>query len=66
MVGLEWASYLVMRRTHASLMHELKVDPKISADLMGHAVGVNPDVYTQTSIEARMEASEFLGSALVN
>ena len=47
-------------------MRDLKVDPKVVADLMGHDIGVNLNVYTQTSIEARMEAAETLGSALVN
>src|SRR5205823_3822398 len=28
-VGLEWVDFQVMRRTHASLMRELGVDPKI-------------------------------------
>ena len=47
-------------------MHQLKIDPKVVADLMGHDVNVNLNVYTQTSIEARLESAETLGSALVN
>ena len=31
-VGLDWANFQVMRRTHATLGHELGIDPKISAD----------------------------------
>jgi hypothetical protein len=31
------------------MMRELKVDPKIAADLMGHDIGVNLNVDTQTS-----------------
>jgi len=31
-VGLEWVNFQVMRSTHASLMRELKVDPKVVAD----------------------------------
>jgi integrase len=50
-VGLEWVDFQVMRRTHASLMRELGVDPKTVADQMGHDVNVNLNVYTQTSIE---------------
>ena len=30
-VDLEWVNFQVMRRTHASFMRELKVDPKIVA-----------------------------------
>jgi hypothetical protein len=52
--------YQVMRRTHSSLMRELGVDPKIVADGIGHDVNVNLNVYTQTSIEGRLEAVQTL------
>ena len=65
-LGLDWVNFQVMRRTHASLMGDLKVDPKIVADLMGHDVDVNLNVYAQTSMESRLKAVETLGSALVN
>jgi len=55
-----------MRRTHSSLMRELGVDPKIVADQQGHTLDVNLNVYTETSLESRIEAVETLGSALVN
>jgi integrase len=51
-VGLEWVDFQVMRRTHSSLMHELRLDPKIVADMMGHDVNVNLNHYTQTSLES--------------
>ncbi len=44
-VGLEWVNFQVMRRTHSSLMRELKVDPKTVADQLGHSVDVNLNVY---------------------
>ena len=31
-VGLGWVNFQVMRRTHASLGHHAKVDPKVAAD----------------------------------
>ncbi len=65
-VGLEWVDYQVMRRTHSSLMRELGVDPKVVADHMGHDVSVNLNVYTQTSLDSRMEAVQTLESAFVN
>jgi integrase len=65
-VKLEWVDFQAMRRTHSSLMRELGVDPKIVADSMGHDVNVNLNVYTQTSIETKLEAVEVLGSAFVN
>jgi integrase len=64
--GLEWVSFQVMRRTHSSLMRELGVDPKVVADLMGHDVDVNLNVYTQTSLDTRLQAVQTLESAFVN
>ena len=63
-VGLEWVNFQVMRRTHASLMRELKVDPKIVADQLGHSVDVNLNVYTKTALGLRKEAVNTLESAL--
>jgi hypothetical protein len=42
-VGLEWANFQVMRRTHASLLNELTGDPKLVADQLGQSVDVNPE-----------------------
>ena len=55
-IGLGWVNFQVMRRTHASLMRELGVDPKIVADQLGHSVDVNLNVYSQTAIGVRREA----------
>jgi hypothetical protein len=30
--GLAWATFQVMRRTHATLMRQMKADPKLVAD----------------------------------
>lgn len=65
-VGLEWANFQVLRRTHASLGHEAKVDPKTAADQRGHGIGVALDVYTQSSIEARRAAAEMLENAVLS
>jgi integrase len=65
-VSLAWVDYRVMRRTHASLMNEKGVDPKLVADQQGHTVDVNQNVYTQTSLKSRIEAVEKLESAFVN
>ena len=64
--GFGWVDFHVMRRTHSSLMRELGVDPKIVADQQGHTLDVNLNVYTETSIESRIEAVEKLESAFVN
>ena len=56
----------VLRRTHSSLMREKNVDPKVVADQLGHTLDVNLNVYTQTSLERKIEAVETLESSLVN
>ena len=63
-VSFEWANFQVMRRTHASLMRELKVDPKVVADQLGHSVDVNLNDYTQTGLGQRTDALNTLESAL--
>lgn len=65
-IGLEWANFQVLRRTHASLGHEAKVDPKTAADQRGHGIGVALDVYTQSSIEARRAAAEMLEQSVLS
>src|SRR5208282_5051061 len=65
-VGLGWANFQVLRRTHASLGHDIKVDPKVAADQRGHGIGVALDVYTQSSIEARRAAAEMLENSILS
>jgi integrase len=55
-VGLEWANFLIMRRTHATLMKVLGVDGKLVADQLGHTLDVNQNVYTQSPVELRQAA----------
>lgn len=50
-VGLGWANFQVMRRTHSSLMKQLGVDPKLVADQLGHTLDVNQNVYTESPVE---------------
>jgi integrase len=63
-VGLEWANFQVMRRTHSSLMNELMVDPKLVADQLGHTVHVNQNVYTKAALHRRQKAVKLLDEAL--
>jgi integrase len=53
-VGLGWANFQVMRRTHSSLMKQLGVDPKLVADQLGHTLDVNLNVYTRSPVESRL------------
>ena len=63
-VGLAWANFQVMRRTHSSLLKELDVDPHVRAEQMGHTIDVNENVYTVTSIRRRKEAVNALEKAI--
>jgi len=63
-VGLAWANFLVMRRTHASLMKALGVDGKLVADQLGHSLDVSQNVYTQSPVELRQAAVNQLEKTL--
>lgn len=63
-VGLEWANFQVMRRTHATLLYELDVDPQIRSEQMGHTVDVNQNQYTRASLERRRSAVNLLEKAV--
>ena len=63
-VGLGWANFLVMRRTHATLMRALGVDGKLVADQLGHSLDVNQNVYTQSPVETRLAAVNQLEKSL--
>ena len=47
-VGLEWATFQVLRRTNASLSRKAKIDDKVSADQRGHGLGVSMEVYSHS------------------
>lgn len=64
-VKLAWATFQVLRRTHASLGHDLGIDPKVAADQRGHGIGVAIDVYTRAALSRRAEAAEKLENALL-
>ena len=64
-VGLEWANFQVMRRTHSTLMKQLKADPKLVADQLGHTLDVNLNVYTQSPVASRQVIVNQLEQSLV-
>ena len=64
-VGLGWVNFLVLRKTHSTLMHHRGVDPKVVADQQGHTVDVNLNVYSTTSLEERKKAVDGLDAAIV-
>jgi integrase len=55
-IGLEWATFQVLRSTNATLSHKYKVDAKVSADQRGHGLGVSMDVYTKSTRQQKREA----------
>jgi hypothetical protein len=63
-VGLEWATFQVMRRTNSSLMQKSNVDPKVGADQRRHGIGVSLDVYTRSDREEKRAAVNTLEAAL--
>lgn len=63
--GLEWVDFQVMRATHASIGHRLKLDPKVTADQRGHGVGVAIEEYTKTSVEDRASAAKKLEDSVL-
>lgn len=65
-VGLGWVNFQVLRRTHASLGHDAKVDPKVSADQRGHGIGVAIDVYTKSTMKARASAAKRIENSVVS
>lgn len=63
-VGLAWANFQVMRRTHSSLLKELDIDPETRAAQMGHTVCVNENTYTISALRARRDAVNRLEAAV--
>jgi integrase len=54
-IGLEWATFQVLRSTNASLGEKAKVSAKASADQRGHGIGVSLDVYTKADSNQKRE-----------
>jgi integrase len=63
-MGLEWATFQILRRTHASLSRQAGIDPKLVADQLGHGLGVSLDVYTVAGLDQRQQAVEMLETSL--
>ncbi len=64
-VGLEWCTFQVMRRTFVSLCKASGGDPKAIADQCGHDIGVSVNVYTQSTIDSKLELVNRLERSLV-
>ena len=54
-IGLDWATFQVLRKTNASLSKKAGVDPKVASDQRGHGIGVSLDVYTSSDLEQKRD-----------
>ena len=63
-IGLEWATFQVMRRTHASRSKEAGVDAHTRSAQMGNTVDVNENEYAISDFKTRREAVRKLEAAL--
>ena len=64
-VGLEWATFQVLRKTNASLSKKAGVDPKVASDQRGHGLGVSMEVYTSSDMEQKRAALKKLEAAVL-
>jgi integrase len=64
-IGMGWANFLVMRRTHATLMHELGVNGKLFADRLGHSLDVNQNISRQSPVESGLPPANQLEKSLL-
>ena len=65
-VGLDWATFQVLRRTNASLSRKAKIDDKVAADQRGHGLGVSLEVYSISDLEQKIEAVKRLESEVIH
>lgn len=63
-IGLDWATFQVMRRTHASRSKEAGVDAHTRSAQMGNTVDVNENEYAVSDFKSRREAVRKLEAAL--
>jgi len=64
-VGLGWCTFQVMRRTFVSVSKAGGGDPKAIADQCGHDIGVSVNVYTQSTLDSKLELVNRLERSLV-
>ena len=64
-VGLEWATFQVLRKTNASLSKKAGVDPKVASDQRRHGLGVSLKVYTSSDMEQKRAAVRQLEAAVL-
>jgi hypothetical protein len=64
-VGLQWATFQVMRRTFATLSKQAGVDAHTRSAEMGNTVDVNENEYAVSSFQDRLKAVRHLESTVL-
>jgi len=64
-VGLEWATFQVLRRTNASLGRKAFIDDKVAADQRGHGLGVSLEVYSISDLQQKIDAVKKIESEVI-
>jgi len=64
-IGLDWATFQILRRTNASLSKKAGIDPKVASDQRGHGIGVSLAVYTDSDLSQKREAVNKLEAAVL-
>jgi hypothetical protein len=64
-VGLEWATFQVLRRTNASLPRRAMIDDKVAAGQRGHGLGVSLEVYSISGVQQKIDAAKRLESEVI-
>jgi hypothetical protein len=64
-IGMEWATFQILRKTNASLSKKAGADPKVSADQRSHGIGVSLEVYTSSDMEQKKKAVKKLEAAVL-
>jgi len=64
-IGLDWATFQILRRTNGSLSKKYGIDPKIASDQRGHGIGVSLKVYTCSDREQKRDAVDKLEAAVL-
>lgn len=55
-IGLEWATFQILRKTNASLSKKAGADTKVSSDQRGHGLGVSLGIYAGSDMEEKRTA----------
>jgi hypothetical protein len=65
LIGLEWATFQVMRRAFATRSKEVGVDAHTRSAQMGNTVDVNENEYAVATFEQKLAAVRRLETAVI-